>query len=78
MVLGMRPEGAAGAGVGLWVWTEGEGWSNLWQELASARDIGLWACGLVGLWISFKILDVARLMNSSMISATSSMDALLF
>ena len=48
------------------------------RELESARDIGLWACGLVGLWISFKILHVARLMKSSMISATSSMDALFF
>lgn len=73
MVLGMRPEGAAGAGVGFWVWTEGEGWSNFWQGTRIFQ--GYW---LVGLWISFKILDVARLMNSSMISATSSMDALLF
>ena len=44
----------------------------------SRGGYGSWGCTRDGLWISFKILHVARLMNSSMISATSSMDALFF
>lgn len=37
--------GAVGEGVGLWVWTEGEGWSNFWQGTQNMP--GILACGLV-------------------------------